>query len=149
MRLRRSSRSAALSYRSTVCRLSVYRSCGSRIEDLDGSVDHVLCMNVLSNIDNYHRPLERMLHLARKSVILRESCKEVAEYRYVEDRYLDGDRALKVHVNAYALPDVLSFIRSYGFDVQTVEDRRSGNQPELVIDYPHYWTFLVATRCPV
>ena len=43
-----------------------------RIEDLDGSVDHVVCLNVLSNIDNYHRPLERLLAMARKSVILRE-----------------------------------------------------------------------------
>ena len=119
----------------------------TRLEDLDGSADHVVCMNVLSNIDNYHRPLERMLQLARKSVILRESCKDVAEYQYVEDRYLDGDRPLKVHVNAYALSDVQAFMRSYGFDVRTIEDRRTGNQPELVIGYPHYWTFLVATRC--
>ena len=42
-----------------------------RIEDLDGDVDHVICMNVLSNIDNYHRPLERLLKMARKSLILR------------------------------------------------------------------------------
>src|SRR5690606_31448414 len=32
-----------------------------RIEDLNAEVDHVMCVNVLSNIDNFHRPLERML----------------------------------------------------------------------------------------
>ncbi|MBM3459072.1 MAG: methyltransferase, partial [Armatimonadetes bacterium] len=36
-----------------------------RIEDLHAEVDHVLCMNVLSNLDNYHRPLERLLQAAR------------------------------------------------------------------------------------
>ena len=40
-----------------------------QIEDFHGSADHILCMNVLSNLDNYHRPLERMLRAARKSVV--------------------------------------------------------------------------------
>jgi SAM-dependent methyltransferase len=117
-----------------------------RLEDLAGSVDHVLCMNVLSNLDNYHRPLERLLQCARKSVILRESCRDQAEYRYVEDRFLDRGQPLKVYVNAYALQDVKTFIESYGFSARHVEDRRTGTRPEMVIGHPHYWTFLVATR---
>ena len=44
-----------------------------RLDDLDGTVDHVICINVLSNIDNYHKPLGRLLKMARKSLILRES----------------------------------------------------------------------------
>ena len=117
-----------------------------RLEDLDGEVDHVVCLNVLSNIDNYHRPLERLLRMARKSVILRESLKHGAEYQYVRDTYLDPGMDLKVHVNHYDLDEVMGFIRSYGFDVAPVTDRRTGGQPELVIGYPHYWTFLVADR---
>ena len=117
-----------------------------RIEDLDGQVDHAVCMNVLSNIDNYHRPLERLLRCARKTVILRESAKETAEYAYVKDKYLDAGVDLNVHVNAYATADVTAFVESYGFDVTTVEDRHSGGQPQAVIDYPHYWTFFVAVR---
>lgn len=119
--------------------------CG-RLEDLDGAVDHVLCMNVLSNLDNYHRPLERLLGMARRSLVLRESIKDGAEYRYVEDKYLDGGRPLRVHVNAYDRRDIMAFIRDLGFEVREVVDRRSGGGPELVIDYPHYWTFLVAVR---
>jgi SAM-dependent methyltransferase len=118
----------------------------TRIEDLDGAVDHVVCMNVLSNLDNFHRPLERLLVVARKSVILRESIKDGAEYRYVVDRYLDGGRPLKVHVNAYDRREVTSYIESYGFAVRELADRRTGGAPELVIDHPHYWTFLVAAR---
>jgi ubiquinone/menaquinone biosynthesis C-methylase UbiE len=117
-----------------------------RIEDLDGEVDHVVCMNVLSNIDNFHRPLERMLKVARKSVILRESLKDGAEYRYVRDNYLDAGVDLRVHVNHYDIQEVRSFASSYGFKSEIVVDRRSGGQPELVIGYPHYWTFLVADR---
>src|SRR5579885_2675520 len=46
-----------------------------RIEDLDGRVDHTVCLNVLSNIDNYHHPLERLLKITTRTVILRESLK--------------------------------------------------------------------------
>lgn len=117
-----------------------------RIEDLDAEVEHVICMNVLSNLDNYHRPLERLLYAARKTVILRESCKETGETAYVLDKYLDPGHPLKVYVNAYPLQEWLAFIETYGFQVRQVEDRRSQGKPEMVIDYPHYWTFFVATR---
>lgn len=117
-----------------------------RLEDLDGEVDHIVCLNVLSNIDNYHRPLERLLRMARKRVVLRESLKHGAEYHYMRDNFLDPGVELNVHVNHYDLNEVCDFIHSYGFDVRQVTDRRTGGQPELVIGHPHYWTFLVADR---
>lgn len=117
-----------------------------RIEDLDGAVDHTVCLNVLSNIDNYHRPLERLLKMTRGSLILRESLKRGAEYQYVEDRFLDPGVKLNVHVNHYDVEDVCAFIRGYGFHVQQVTDERTGGKPDDVIGYPHYWTFLVADR---
>jgi ubiquinone/menaquinone biosynthesis C-methylase UbiE len=118
----------------------------ARIEDLNGEVDHVVCLNVLSNLDNYQRPLERFLKVARKSVILRESLKAGAEYHYVQDDFLDPGVDLKVHVNHYDIGEVASFVASYGFKSEVIVDRRSGGEPELVIGYPHYWTFLVADR---
>ena len=117
-----------------------------RFDDLDGEVDHVVCINVLTNLDNYHRPLERLLACARKSVILRESLKEGAEYRYVRDEYLDEGVDLRVHVNAYDRDEVSDFARERGFQVRLVEDRYTGGQPDMVIDHPHHWTFLVAER---
>lgn len=119
-----------------------------RLEDLDGQVDHVVCINVLSNIDNYHRPLERLLHVARRSIILRESFKKGTEYHYVKDRFLDPEVDLNVHVNHYDLDEVVAFVESYGFRCDVVVDRRTGGQPEMVIGYPHYWTFVVADRVP-
>lgn len=117
-----------------------------RIEDLDGDVDHVLCMNVLSHIDNYHRPLERLLKCAKQTLILRESVNDIANYSYVTDKYLDDGIDLKVYINTYPLNDIKAFIESYGFDVEIITDRRTGGKPELVIDYPHYWKFFVATK---
>ncbi len=117
-----------------------------RIEDFQGAVDHVLCMNVISNLDNFHRPLERLLKAARRSLVLRESIAESPSYQYVRDVYLDPGVDLKVHVNTYSRREVLQFIADHGFSVREVTDRRSGGKPEMVIGYPHHWTFLVATR---
>lgn len=118
-----------------------------RIEDLEGSADHVVCMNVLTNIDGYHRPLERLLHVARGTLVLRESLRPgPSEYRYVRDAYLDPGADLRVHVNAYDIDAVTGFIEAEGFRVERVTDRRTGGVPEDVIAYPHHWTFLVARR---
>jgi SAM-dependent methyltransferase len=117
-----------------------------RIEDLAGEVDHVVCMNVLSNIDNYHRPLERLLRMARKCVVLRESCADQAHYSYVRDRFLDDGVDLSVYVNTYPRAELLDFIAKRGFEARCVKDRYTGGAVELVIGHPHHWEFVVAVR---
>jgi SAM-dependent methyltransferase len=126
--------------------LSSDRLIDMRIEDLCAEVDHVLCINVLTNIDNFYRPLERLLLAARRTVILRESIAEVPRYTYVEDRYLDPGVLLKVHVNTYSRSEITSFIEEYGFDVRIHADEHSGGKPQNVIDHPHWWTFVEAVR---
>lgn len=117
-----------------------------RIEDLHAAVDHVVCINVLSNIDNYQRPLERLLLAARKTVIVRESCSDAASYSYVRDCFLDAGVVLNVHVNTYPIAEFTAFIESYGFDVSMVRDQRTGDAAEMVIGHPHFWKFFVCTR---
>lgn len=117
-----------------------------RIEDMDVEADHTLCVNVLSNIDNYHRPLERLLLSTRKTIILRESCSDTASYAYVKDRFLDEGVDLKVHVNTYSTVEFAEFIESYGFEVKIIRDDRTADAPEMVIGYPHYWKFFVGIR---
>jgi ubiquinone/menaquinone biosynthesis C-methylase UbiE len=117
-----------------------------RLEDLDGEADHVVCVNVLSNIDNYHKPLERMLRVARKSLLLRESLAPRQSYAYVRDEFLDPGCDLRVHVNTYRLAEVLAFIGEHGFHAHAVTDRRTGGVPEMVIGHPHHWTFIEAKR---
>jgi cyclopropane fatty-acyl-phospholipid synthase-like methyltransferase len=117
-----------------------------RIEDLDGEADHVVCMNVISNLDNIHRPLERLLEVARRTLVLRESLGEGSRYTYVTDEHLDDGARLKVHVNRYDIAEVTDFIASHGFTPRVVVDRRSGGAPEMVIGHPHWWTFVVAER---
>lgn len=124
--------------------LAADRLVEGRVEDLDAAVDHVLCMNVLSNLDNIHRPLERLLRCARKSVLLRESIKSGgSEYHYVIDKYVDAPTPLRVHVNTYDLDMVTELAADLGFATTVVRDRRTGGRPEMVIDYPHHWTFLL------
>lgn len=118
-----------------------------RIEDLAGDADHVVCMNVLSNIDGYHRPLERLLRMARRTLVLRESLAPgPSRYAYVRDRYLDPGVELRVHVNTYGLEEVRAFAAELGFRSEVVVDRRTGGAPEDVIGHPHHWTFLVCER---
>jgi ubiquinone/menaquinone biosynthesis C-methylase UbiE len=117
-----------------------------RIEDLDHEFDHIVCLNVLTNLDNYHRPLERMLRCARKGVVLRESLADDANVQYVTDRFLDDGAEVNVYVNTYARREMLAFISAFGFAAEEHVDRRAGGQPELVIGYPHHWSFLVARR---
>ena len=119
-----------------------------RLEDLAGTMDHVVCINVLSNLDNYHRPLERLLECAGKTLILRESLAETASYSWIRDNYLDPGCALSVHVNTYPLGEVLAFIEARGFRARHVLDIRTQGKPEIVIDHPHHWAFIVAKRRP-
>lgn len=116
-----------------------------RLEDLEAEVDHILCMNVLSNLDNFHRPLERMLRSARKTVILRESIQDKSTYSYVADKYLDSPEVLRTHVNTYSRSDLVFLATELGFSTSFLTDRRTGGKPELVIDHPHHWTFVVMT----
>lgn len=117
-----------------------------RMEDMDGEMDHIVCINVLTYVDGYHRPLERMLRMAKKTVILRESCHDQSQNIYVIDKYLDHGVELKVHINTYCSEELMDFIRSYGFSVRCIEDRYTGGEPQMVIDYPHYWKFFLAQR---
>ncbi|MFM7343793.1 MAG: class I SAM-dependent methyltransferase [Tagaea sp.] len=117
-----------------------------RIEDFRGAADHVVCMNVLSNIDNFHRPLERLLAAARRTLVLRESVKDGAAYNWVRDDFLDPGVDLRVHVNAYDRAEIRGFVESRGFKLREITDRRTAGHPEYVIGYPHWWTFFVAER---
>jgi ubiquinone/menaquinone biosynthesis C-methylase UbiE len=116
----------------------------ARIEDLQGKVDHVVCMNVLSNMDNFHRPLERLLSMAARTVILRESIWDrPSEYAYVPDKYLDAGINLCVHVNTYNAKEISRLAQRMGFDAAPVVDERTQGKPEMVIGYPHQWSFMV------
>ena len=119
----------------------------TRMEELQGKVDHVVCLNVLSNIDNFHRPLERLLMMARRTVILRESIwDKPSEYLYVQDRFLDKGFQLFVHVNTYNAAELLKLGESLGFAGKKVIDDRTQGKPEVVIGYPHHWAFIIFER---
>lgn len=116
----------------------------ARIEDLEGCVDHVVCLNVLSNLDNFHRPLDRLLFLARRTLILRESIWPAPSvYSYVRDEYLDPGVELYVHVNTYNAEEVIRLGNQRGFRGTSVIDERTQGRPESVIGHPHHWAFMI------
>lgn len=117
-----------------------------RIEDLEGEADHVVCLNVLSNLGDHLVPLERMLEVARRTIVLRESLGDGELRRWVVDEHLDDGARLKVHVNRYDIGEVTGAMREHGFTPRVVTDRRSGGVPEQVIGHPHWWTFVVGER---
>lgn len=116
------------------------------VEYVRGLVDHVVCLNVLTNIDNWHRALDRMSDVAQKTIILRESIGPNSTYQLVTDEFLDPGVSLKVHVNRYSLDEISDFMARRGFTTTPMTDIRTGGIQEDVIGYPHYWTFLVCRR---
>lgn len=113
------------------------------VEHSFGAFDHVVCMNVLSNLDNWHRPLDRMAKLAKKTIILRESLAESSTYSLVVDQFLDSAEPLWVHVNTYSISEIEAFMKERGYLTEIVTDYWTGGSPELVIGYPHHWAFAV------
>ena len=116
----------------------------TRIEDLQGGVDHVICLNVLSNIENFHRSLERLLMIAGKTLILRESIWDLpSKYCYVQDTFLDKGVNLHVHVNTYNSSEIQLLARRMGFIATPLMDERTQGKAEQVIGHPHHWSFMV------
>ena len=117
------------------------------IEELDQPFDTILCFNVLTNSPHYALPLERMLQMARKRVLLRESMAGELVVRYTPDPYLDeGARHIRVYHNTYPIEEVTGFMREHGFSVTRIPDRRSNDGVEMVVDIPHHWRILLAER---
>ncbi|MEO8706956.1 MAG: class I SAM-dependent methyltransferase [Kofleriaceae bacterium] len=117
------------------------------IEDLAVHYDNVLCFNVLTNSPHYALPLERLLHAARRRIVLRESLGDELIVRYTPDPYLDdGARHIRVYHNQYPIDEVTQFMQEHGFTVTRVVDRRSNDGVEMVVDIPHRWRILVGER---
>ncbi len=60
-----------------------------RIGDLDGEVDHAVGINVLSNIEDFRRPLERCCASRASRSFLRESVAADRRRSTSSDKYLD------------------------------------------------------------
>jgi ubiquinone/menaquinone biosynthesis C-methylase UbiE len=119
------------------------------IEELDDAerFDNVLCFNVLTNSPHYAQPLERLLRVTKKRLLLRESLGDQLVVRFTPDPYLDEDaRHIRVYHNTYPRDEVMAFIRDAGFRVEPIVDRRSNDGVEMVVDIPHQWRILCAER---
>ena len=117
------------------------------IEHLDKEYDNILCFNVLTNSPHYALPLEQLLKKTKKKLLLRESLSDSLIIRYTPDPYLDpGKRHIRVYHNTYPLTEVVSFISECGFRTEIINDKRTKNRMEMVVDIPHYWKIILAER---
>lgn len=117
------------------------------IEDLECEYDSVMCFNVLTNSPHYASPLERLLHAAKRRILIREAMGDELVVRYTADPYLDeGKRHLRVYHNQYPIAEVIAFMQAHGFAVTRIPDRRSNDGTELVVDIPHQWRILLGER---
>ena len=117
------------------------------IENLDQEFDNIICFNVLTNSPHYALPLERLLRCTQKRLLLRESLGDELIIRYTPDPYLDeGKRHIRVYHNMYPIKEVMSFIKEFGFTVTQIQDERSRDGIEMVVDIPHQWRILLAER---
>jgi len=116
------------------------------LRDEDG-YDTVLCFNVLTNSPHYAQGLERLLRVARKRILLRESLGDELVVRYTPDPYLDeGKRHIRVYHNQYPLDEVRELMQEEGFAVTEIPDERTGDDVEMVVDIPHRWRILLGER---
>jgi ubiquinone/menaquinone biosynthesis C-methylase UbiE len=117
------------------------------IEDLDHSFDHILCFNVLTYAPHYAQCLERLLRCTKKTLLIRESLHQNLIIRYQPDPYIDPDKVgIRAYANTYPQQEVIQLMEAEGFEVSPILDERTQNQVEMVIDIPHYWKILLATR---
>lgn len=119
------------------------------IENLERTFDNIICFNVLTNSPHYALPLGRLLHCARKRILIRESLGDTLVVRYGPDPYLDeGKRHIRVYHNTYPIDEVRGFMKEHGFRVTLIPDRRSGDGVEIVVGIPHQWRILLGERDP-
>jgi SAM-dependent methyltransferase len=118
------------------------------IENLaDERYDNVLCFNVLTNCPHYAMPLDRLLGVARRRILVRESMGDELVVRYTPDPYLDeGSRHIRVYHNTYPIDEVQELMEDGGFRVTRIPDERTGDGTEMVVDIPHQWRILLGER---
>ncbi|MBU2548866.1 MAG: class I SAM-dependent methyltransferase [Proteobacteria bacterium] len=117
------------------------------IEDIRSRFGAVLCFNTLSWCPDFRLPLERLCRAAEKYILIRTNLHDRTVYRWEIDGYLDeGYNHLKAYWNIYALNEVTRFMEDEGFEVETIVDRRTGGDMELVVGKPYYWKILLGRR---
>ncbi|MBI4611008.1 MAG: class I SAM-dependent methyltransferase [Candidatus Rokubacteria bacterium] len=117
------------------------------IEELTGTYDVVVCYNVLQYLPDYREALGVLCSTAERILVIRTLLDTRTCIRYEQDPTLgDALRDARFFFNIYAIGEVSEFIRSRGFTVRRVADRRSGDAPEMVLGMPHPYRILFCER---
>lgn len=113
-----------------------------RIEDVSGKFDHIICINVLTYLDNIYKHLEKLIKIANKTIIIRESFYIRDIYKYVPDNFLDHNLKLNTYVNTYSVKKISNFLKNFDCKFSFIQDEYTNGKVTKVIGYNHYWKFL-------
>jgi cyclopropane fatty-acyl-phospholipid synthase-like methyltransferase len=122
--------------------LSSKKLVNMRLEDVSQKFDHIVCINVLTYLDNIYKYLERMINLSNKSIIIRESFHTRDIYKYVPDNYLDKDKKINTYINTYSIKKISLFLKNFNCDFKLIKDQYTKGKVQKVIGHNHYWKFL-------
>lgn len=114
------------------------------IQQTPGQYQAVFCLNALFCLPDYRQGLERLLSSTKKIIIIRTALADKTEIRYESDDYLDpGAENLRAYFNIWKFEEVAEFISSYHFNVFTVTDSRTQDQPEISAGKIFPWRWLI------
>ena len=113
-----------------------------RIEDLSSRFDHIICINVLTYLDNIYKYLERLINIANKSIIIRESFYSKDIYKYVPDNFLDNNLKINTYINSYSIKKISNFLKKFDCKFNFIKDEYTKGKTQKVIGHNHYWKFL-------
>ncbi len=117
------------------------------LQETPSTYHAVFCLNVLFTLPDYRQGLERLLLATEKIIVLRTTLAAETTIRYECDAYLDETaRKLKSYFNIWPLVEVAEFMESYGFMVNTVVDKRTGDRPEISAGKPFPWRWLIGVK---
>jgi Methyltransferase domain len=113
--------------------------------------DAVVSLSTLLYFPAFQEPLELMARAADRILVIRSLFGDRTEIRWLPDILLEtGFQEMRAYFNVYARDEVEGFLRSEGFSVEWVEDRRRaekfGGAAEIVGGLELPYEFLVAQR---
>ncbi|UQZ89637.1 hypothetical protein C4J81_10620 [Deltaproteobacteria bacterium Smac51] len=117
------------------------------IQETPGRYEVTFCLNALFCLPDYRQGLESLLLATEKIIVLRTALAERTLIRYEKDDYLDpAGSDLKSYFNIWSMDEIGGFMSSYGFEVSTVVDRRTNDEPEVSAGKIFPWRWLIGLK---
>jgi SAM-dependent methyltransferase len=113
----------------------------------DFQCELVVMINTLSFNADFRRPLDRLIETGAEAIVIRDFFGRKTVVRWETDGFLDpGFNHLKGYWNEWSRTEVTGFLSASGYQTTFVVDSRTKGKPELVVNKPYRWSWLVAHK---